>query len=266
MPHQTVTLSSLIGQLHPNHKNTMTHRQRSRKEKAQFGDRLLKYSTAAGAAVALTNAADAGIATIDVSGWALQLSGLSDGGSFSVDLNGDSTNDFTFRGNRSGFTSVITTTEGAFTTTYSIRGSFTLSGAGANRAASNGFGSIRKFNPSSGVAGAFPAYGGVYFFTTNYGDSGENSDFNPAAGEQDSGFIGLSFEISGNTHYAWLEVLVSKDGGGRPFELSVLSGAYEDQAGVDIAAGAIPEPASVGVGLGLLALGAAGVRRMRGRD
>jgi MYXO-CTERM domain-containing protein len=99
----------------------------------------------------------------------------------------------------------------------------------------------------------------------SYGSLTGAFPFAPANNASETGFVGIEFDISGEIHYGWLEVLVSREND-RPAGLEVLSAAYETTPGADIQTGAIPEPASVGLGLGLLALGAAGVRRSRMRS
>ena len=65
--------------------------------------------------------------------------------------------------------------------------------------------------------------------------------------------VGFRFDIAGQTHYGWANITVGNE------QLSINNWAYEGLAGVSILAGAVPEPADAAVGLGLLALGAAGV-------
>lgn len=75
----------------------------------------------------------------------------------------------------------------------------------------------------------------------------------------ESGYIGFKFESASDTLYGWAEVIL--DAG----SFQLVQWAYEDSGG-DILVGdvgAIPEPAGAATGLGLLALGAAGLRRMR---
>ncbi|WOO43463.1 hypothetical protein [Rubellicoccus peritrichatus] len=74
------------------------------------------------------------------------------------------------------------------------------------------------------------------------------------------GFGGFQFEATGGAiHYAWADMTVAANGS----SIIIHGWAYEDTPNTTIAAGAIPEPAEVGMGLGLLALGAAGLRRWR---
>jgi hypothetical protein len=76
------------------------------------------------------------------------------------------------------------------------------------------------------------------------------------------GIAGVRFNISGQPHYAWLRLQVAADGS----SLTIVDWAYEDAPNTPISAGAVPEPGSAGlVGLGLLALGARGVRHRRKR-
>ena len=79
-----------------------------------------------------------------------------------------------------------------------------------------------------------------------------------------TGFAGVQFNIAGQPHYAWLRLALSPLGD----SLTIVDWAYEDQANTPIAAGAVatPEPGSGALmGLGLLALGARGVRHRRKR-
>ncbi len=68
-------------------------------------------------------------------------------------------------------------------------------------------------------------------------------------------YIGVRFDIGGNTHYGWIQVNVP----GVPDSATITGYAYQDTADAQITAGAIPEPGS----LALLALGAAGLAAWR---
>ena len=75
-----------------------------------------------------------------------------------------------------------------------------------------------------------------------------------------TGYAGLRFNTIAGTRYGWVQLDVAPDGS----EIEILGWAYED-SGAGIHAGAIPEPSQVAAGLGLLAMGAAGVREARKR-
>ncbi|QDV74298.1 PEP-CTERM sorting domain-containing protein [Botrimarina mediterranea] len=73
------------------------------------------------------------------------------------------------------------------------------------------------------------------------------------------GYAAVRFDIPGGSpHYGYLDVAVNDSGS----QLTLFGGAYESVSGVGIRAGAVPEPA----GLGLLAMGAAGVAAWRRRS
>ena len=98
-------------------------------------------------------------------------------------------------------------------------------------------------------------------YASGFGSSGDVSAHFPpfAAGSQ--GYIG--FELTpnggGGPLYGWMLVTLQTDAS--DLEGTIHSWAYEDQAGVPIAVGAIPEPGSAG--LGLLGLAALAMRRRR---
>lgn len=74
------------------------------------------------------------------------------------------------------------------------------------------------------------------------------------------GYMGFQFEKDGATLYGWAEVVMSYDDQFGAFQVN--SWAFDD-TGAPIQVGVVPEPAATGVGLGALALGAAGVIRWR---
>ena len=93
------------------------------------------------------------------------------------------------------------------------------------------------------------------YTTALLGSSSSGTKFGPFIGAQGK-FLGLRFQIpaDGSTHYGWARVSVADD-----LSMTLTDWAYESTADVGIIAGAVPEPAS----LGLLALGAAGVVALR---
>jgi MYXO-CTERM domain-containing protein len=76
----------------------------------------------------------------------------------------------------------------------------------------------------------------------------------------DKGYIGVRFyDLGVALHYGWIQFVGGRASG------TIVDWAYERTPNTPILAGAmpVPEPAQAGMALGLLALGAAGVRRMR---
>jgi len=110
------------------------------------------------------------------------------------------------------------------------------------------------------------------------GPGSSRGNFLPhGAGATVTGYVGFKTNLRGQTYYGWLRVKVSNDGSDFPFEVSLISkngdpsvfGAY-GLASDNITAGetalAAPEPSVAAIaGLGLLALGARGVREWRRR-
>ena len=78
----------------------------------------------------------------------------------------------------------------------------------------------------------------------------------------ESGYLGFQFTPGTTKLYGWAEVILTEGSPAGSFQ--IVQWAYEDSgANIQTPGGAIPEPAGAATGLGLLALGAAGVRRMR---
>ena len=76
----------------------------------------------------------------------------------------------------------------------------------------------------------------------------------------DTGYFGFKFTSNGNTHYGWAEMTLSSGS----LQATINEAWYNDTPDGSVTVGnAVPEPAEVGLGLGVLALGAAGLRRMR---
>ena len=86
----------------------------------------------------------------------------------------------------------------------------------------------------------------------NYGNLG---NWNPG----DSGFLGLTIQIAGQTHYGWARGTLDS-----VFTFTLNDYAYETDADMAIAAGAVPEPDQTL--LALLVAGAGGIGLMRRRN
>jgi hypothetical protein len=83
-----------------------------------------------------------------------------------------------------------------------------------------------------------------------------NGDWTPG----DQGFLGLTFQIGGNTFYGWADISLNNLNGNAPGVFTLHGLAYEDSGG-SITAGAVPEPSTIA----LLVAGAAGVLALKRR-
>lgn len=79
-----------------------------------------------------------------------------------------------------------------------------------------------------------------------------------------TGYVGVSFQRDGEAHAAWLHFDFTAAAVGNPWDGTLTAAAWESTASAGIAAGAaIPEPAHVATGFGLMAGLAAWFRRRR---
>lgn len=140
-------------------------------------------------------------------------------------------------------------------------------------------GSMSLFAPGTAAGGSWMASAGgklAAMATTanvSVGANFRNGAYLTVAGDlgsQAAGFtsvgasyVGFRFKISGNTHYGWAQITPTFGTGS---SIQVNQWAYNSLADSAIQIGqtsAVPEPAAAATGLGLLALGAAGLRRQR---
>ena len=194
--------------------------------------KLAAYAMAGGvASLALPVTANASV--IYFAGPALSITGV--GSSTQLDLNGDSLNDFTFSIGQSGALTSMTVTPLGTSHVADSGGYAALYAPGDLIDASASFvgtpRDLATYKAGPGYAGNWP------------------NDGTP-------GYLGLSFDLSGETYYGWAQV-------GTNFSsttLSVYDWAYNDTPATGLDAG-VPEPST----LGLFCLGAAGVLALRRR-
>ncbi|MFA5257551.1 MAG: PEP-CTERM sorting domain-containing protein [Opitutales bacterium] len=76
-----------------------------------------------------------------------------------------------------------------------------------------------------------------------------------------AGYMGFKFDHAGTTCYGWAEIVLAHGSFSGTFTIN--QWAYEDSGAAIQVGSTVPEPASTAAGLGLLALGAAGLRKWR---
>jgi PEP-CTERM motif len=99
------------------------------------------------------------------------------------------------------------------------------------------------------------AVSGTWSYFDNRGAGGHPWNTNT---DGTTGFVGLRFQASGNTHYGWARFTYNDATTG---SLTLHDFAYENVAGASIQAGAVPEPGSAL--LALAGLGGVALRRRR---
>jgi hypothetical protein len=195
--------------------------------------KLVPMTTAAGAALAMAPAADASIVYSGTANYPLP-----DGSSNIAYLNLDNAGTGS---TATDATLAVFATNAAILATYPVQGIFSTGGP-----------NVANFSSGAQIG---PSYSNIVDGATSVG----RNLLNFYGG---TGIAGVRFNIGGQDHYAWIRLDVALDGS----SLTIVDWAYEDAPGTRISAGAVPEPGSGGlVGLGLLALGARGVRHRRKR-
>ena len=207
---------------------------------------------AASAALAVGSAAEATV-IYSAPGTNIAIAGIV-GGTIGVDFDGDGTDEFAI---------TLNGTDGG-TFGYGLA---VINNDGLSNNMIGGF--YSSSTPIASIAGTTARNIAKGAFT-----SGGTSNSTGLTGSV-NGILGVSFDLGAGALFGWIKVHVTRTGpgaGGAPLSLTLVEHAYEDVLGVAIGAGhdtsltttPVPEPASAGLaGLGLLALGAAGLRRMR---
>lgn len=228
----------------------------------------LRYTAAAGSALAMASAADAAIV---YSG--LQNITVLNTGAAGVDLDFDSVDEFAMRQDSQWWTfpSYWGTSNSAYVDGLANPAKFLLNGAGGLQKLSFGA-TISAGAGSFGTSGIVlrSGSGGGWSWSTwatSWWSSAPAAPAVAAAGSwanSVTGLAGFAFDIGGSEHFGWIRFHV--DGypyGTRTF--TAIDWAYEDVAGAAIKAGATAVPEPAGLGLALLGGGAAGLAAWRRR-
>ncbi len=210
-------------------------------------NKLLKYSAAAGAGAFSLSNANAEVI------WQSQIDGFTSStlinGNPNFDLDIDNDNDFDLS-----FSVFTGATQEASAFDFSGN-SFAVSPSNTDNVYVYGF----ELNETIGASSLSSTDNGrvsnsLGRWSTNYGGYLVNN--------VSEGYVGVEFDNDGNTHYGWVAVSLTAPTSGN-LQLEITDYAWENVANTGINAGAVPEPSTYALGLGLLALGAAGIRARR---
>lgn len=253
------------------------------KGKSALANRLAAYSASAAAALALAPGAEAQVTNLTSFTVAQGSSTSTVAPSLSIPSNGATSLLFDIPAAHglvfhAGLKGSRTNNVGSGNSTHGGLASFVDGGAGTNpgnvQAASSKLTLGAKikglpFDPPAGSALLAMVRKSVVNGSPGASTSGS---FVPAKGKANTGYLGFKAKEDGHTYYGWLRVRVNGDSNGAPDQVSLVSingifGAYAPDADSIIAGElAVPEPSATALtGLGLLAVGAAGVREMRRR-
>jgi hypothetical protein len=188
---------------------------------------LERYGAMTGAFLGVAGAAQAGVVYTDVDPDAVVNNGL-----FEIDMNGDSIVDFTIT--HTGSFSTFTTTYGTYGFAFdfaALRGDISAGYGFVAPSAGNFFADALSSGVTIGPASpltinTFASIG----FASTFGGSGFSSGL--WSGEQDK-YFGVYFNVGADTYYGWIRADVSAG----YTSVTIKGFAYEDQAGVPIAAG-----------------------------
>lgn len=228
--------------------------------KTRLAKKLAAYSLGIGGSTFIATCADADIIFTNFSGSATE------GNNLDLDIDGDGNADFTISVNQIGPNGYATNTNfvgiyGATAGAGAAVGSDILPFAGLILGANNlGFGAT-----ISGQTNFYNGNGGFQAAYTAYNTGNSYGQFGTAT---PGGYVGIQFSDSTNTQrFGWIRIDITGSatgGAGGLGDVTVNVNGFAYAVDMSITAGqtAIPEPAAA-TALGLLALGAVGVRRRR---
>ncbi len=203
----------------------------------------------AGADIAYTDLGATGIAIIDV---------------FAVDLDGDAAPDIRFTMHSDSHSHCGGTTFGVPYCSSRSSAILHATGLGGNRVVHDATGFAKAFGPGDLVRVDDHVAGEVVVAAASFSNDGLHfthySRFGPFF-YRDPTYLGVTFQLNDGPHAGWIDILIDPGFSKGQFDAHLFGFAYETDAGVPIAAGAVPEPPA----LVLLAAGAAGLALVRAR-
>ncbi len=232
---------------------------RNRELKKELGKKLLGYSVTAGAVLTLGTAAAEAVAIKTTPGAPITVT---PNNFFSLDIDGDSNIDFYL--GISNYSTVKASGTFIANSAY-VTGAYYYSGSAnpnnfSNQIAGDYTSTVPKaLNLPGGISisSSLSATGLTFANLAFYGfskTSGMSTGTTFNTGNFGRGFLGVSFEISDDYHFGWVDVEVNGD----ISQLTIYGWGYETVAGEGIET-PIPEPAT----LLTLAMGAAGLYALR---
>lgn len=248
--------------------STQTRTDAGEGTKADGGSRWLRYSAAAGSALALASAADAGVIYSGLKN--ISVSATNGTSSAAIDLDGDGLNELTIGvrngGGTSWWTSPATSSKSAFVNGNQIYWSVNQTWWGTNNNNAelllNTTGNVQQLSSGATISSGPFGYGKRLLRGTDSWWTASGTWNNSV-----TAFAGLKFEIGGNDHFGWIQLHIDGVSSGGTPKITAINWAYESEAGVAIRAGAgipVPEPATHALFLlGGGAMGLAAWRRRR---
>jgi MYXO-CTERM domain-containing protein len=214
--------------------------------KEENKNNLFKYAAAAGAGAFSVSSANAAVIVQSSLDGFTPITLVNGSSAFDLDIDGDSDVDLSFNVNL-GFTETASVFEGD---------GLALAPSDTDNAYPFGF-AFNDIVDGSAFDSTEPAPNDRYqnFLGRWQGDPVSGYLINNVS----SGYLGVEFDNGGNTHFGWVELAISSPAPGE-VQLDISRYAWENTPGQGIA---VPEPSNYALGLGLLALGAAGVRSRR---
>lgn len=226
---------------------------------------LLRYSVAASAVLAGAQTAKGEVIHTDLdpdatikAGW---HGGVGEPQAYAIDMNDDAALDFAMW-----FSSYLSSSSSSGQVYLQVRG-LVPGNEVATSGLFPGWGSAIAFYEGSTVSANAGQWYGSRAIAWSFWTSSWSSQYGPFAAGTTDRYLGVRFQVGGQgEYYGWIQVQVPALGwSGYLAEATITGFAYESSGGaIQTPSAAVPDESST-IGLGLLALGAAGVMQYKAR-